>query len=163
MSKNILKKIIPAILIILIVGYFREIIFVHVNLQRSQLYFNETDKDYGYEFPTWLQFLKHMTYEELNNMKWIMTLAYFMFYFAIAYFLVRSIFKNKNYNKITIAVHVIFFISAGVSYIVGYLTGKGLEGYTLSRALMGILQSPVLIMLLIPAFILDQRQNLKNI
>lgn len=163
MNKLILKKAIPVIFVLLVVGYFREIIFVHINLQRTQVYYNETDADYGYEFPLWLQFLKSMTYNQLNNMKWLMTLAYFIFYFLISLYLVNSIFKNKIYNKITVAVHMLFLIAAAFSYVIGHFSGKGLEGYTLSRALMGILQSPVLIMLLIPAFILDQRQNLKNI
>jgi len=51
------------------------------------------------------------------------------------------------------------FFFAGIFYLVGTVTGKGLEGYTLSREFMGILQSPLLLMILTPTFILGDRQK----
>ena len=104
-------------------------------------------------------FLKKLDYTQLTQLKWILTVLFYLIYFGITYLLISAIFKNKTYNLITIASHLVFFLIAGIFYLVGVFTGKGLEGYTLSREFMGILQSPLLLMILIPTFILSDRQK----
>jgi hypothetical protein len=160
-NNKLFWKLIPVIVLIFIIGYFRELIFVHINFQRTQVYYHETDLDYNYTFPGILLFLKKLDYFQLTQLKWILTVVFYLIYFTITYLLVSNIFKNKMYNLITIAIHVLFFAIAGVFYLIGNFTGKGLEGYTLSREFMGILQSPLLLMILVPTFILSDRQ--KNI
>lgn len=158
-NNKLFWKLIPAIVIIFIVGYFREMIFVHINFQRTQVYYHETDLDYNYTFPGILLFLKKLDYAQLTQLKWILTLLFYLIYFGITYFLVSKIFKNKMYNLITVGAHLLFFFIAGIFYVIGHFTGNGLEGYTLSREFMGILQSPLLLMILIPSFILNDRQK----
>jgi hypothetical protein len=152
-------KLIPVIVVVFIIGYIRELIFVHINFQRTQVYYHETDLDYNYTFPGILLFLKKLDYAQLTQLKWILTVLFYLIYFGITYLLISAIFKNKTYNLITIASHLVFFLIAGIFYLVGVFTGKGLEGYTLSREFMGILQSPLLLMILIPTFILSDRQK----
>jgi len=158
-NNKLFWKLIPVIVIIFIIGYYRELIFVHINFQRTQVYYHETDLDYNYTFPGILLFLKKLDYSQLTQLKWVLTVLFYFIYFGITYLLVSTIFKNKTYKLITIATHFIFFAIAGIFYLVGYFTGKGIEGYTLSREFMGILQSPLLLMILIPTFILSDRQK----
>jgi hypothetical protein len=158
-NNKLFWKLIPVIVVVFIIGYIRELIFVHINFQRTQVYYHETDLDYNYNFPGILLFLKKLNYDQLTELKWILTVLFFLIYFGITYFLVSKIFKNKSYNIITIACHLVFFFVAGIFYLVGTVTGKGLEGYTLSREFMGILQSPLLLMILTPTFILGDRQK----
>lgn len=157
---SLIWKLIPSIIFIIVLGYFREIIFVHINFQRTQVYYHESDADYNYNFPGFLMFLKKLSYKELTSLKWALTVLFFLIYFISTYFIVSKIFKNKGYNKITIGIHLLFFIIAGVFYLAGQITGKGLDGYTLSREFMGILQSPLLLMILLPTFFLSERQTL---
>jgi hypothetical protein len=152
-------KLIPVVVLIFIIGYFRELIFVHINFQRTQVYYHETDTDYNYTFPGVLLFLKKLDYAQLTQLKWVLTVLFYLIYFGITYLLVSKIFKNRTYNLITIIAHLVFFILAGIFYLIGQFTGKGLEGYTLSREFMGILQSPLLLMILMPTFILSDRQK----
>ena len=158
-NNKLFWKLIPVIVIIFIIGYYRELIFVHINFQRTQVYYHETDLDYNYTFPGILLFLKKLDYSQLTQLKWVLTVLFYFIYFGITYLLVSTIFKNKTYKLITIVTHFIFFAIAGIFYLVGYFTGKGIEGYTLSREFMGILQSPLLLMILIPTFILSDRQK----
>jgi hypothetical protein len=51
-------------------------------------------------------------------------------------------------------VHLILFGVAALFYLVGYLMNRNAEGYTLAREIMGLLQSPLILMILLPTFYL---------
>jgi hypothetical protein len=128
-------------------------------ITKRTLFFHLHDKLLRSGYFLILLFLKKLDYAQLTQLKWILTVLFYLIYFGITYLLISAIFKNKTYNLITIASHLVFFLIAGIFYLVGVFTGKGLEGYTLSREFMGILQSPLLLMILIPTFILSDRQK----
>ena len=88
-----------------------------------------------------------------------MTVLVFFFYMSICLLTVWFYFRNKQYSLITIAIHGLLFLVAGIFYTLGKITGKGLEGYTLAREFMGILQSPLVLMILLPTFIISSRNK----
>ena len=147
------------LVLLIVVGYYREIFFVHVNMQVYMNYYHETDGTYNYHFPEWLLFLKQYSNTELFRIKWIMTVLVFFFYMAVCLLTVWFYFRKKQYSLITIGIHGLLFMVAGIFYTIGKITGKSLEGYTLAREFMGILQSPLVLMILLPTFIISSKNN----
>lgn len=72
-------------------------------------------------------------------------------YFSISYFLIRKIAATPFFNKILVYSYILITMLAVFSQLYGYLTHNRLtdDEYTLSRWLMGILQSPIICLILV--------------
>ena len=84
--------------------------------------------------------------------------------FSLAFMLwsiicVNALFKNNNYIKITIGVFTLLVIISSIFYFLGSLTGNTSFGYKFARIFMGIAQSPLPLMLLVPAFLLAEKTS----
>ena len=66
------------VLVLVILGYLREIFFVHIGYQIRLNYYHEFDRYYHYTFPKWLLFLKEYSSAELVKLKWVMTIVTFL-------------------------------------------------------------------------------------
>lgn len=158
-SNRIRKGIFLLIIIFLLVltGYARDFIFKTTNaLLRAW------DLDQDYPLPYFLSFLNNYEYDTIVNFKWVLTIAASLIYLFIALFTIRMLFERKKYLMVTIYTYAgIIAISAVFIAIGTFFPDSGEKMYEFARYLMGMAQSPVILMILIPAFKLSDKENHK--
>ena len=149
-----LKQIYLALLVLAIVAlsFFRESVFVNINGHIWFLYYHN-DKSYLYSF---LSFLLPLTYLQLYWFKWLLTLLFVALFLFLSCLVIKLLFGDKKFVKWTIYAFLAIIMIAAVSYGVGILFNKSGDGYLLARFFMGMIQSPFLLMFLIPAFFLEK-------
>lgn len=142
---NLKKKILLVLLLIVAValGYLRDYIFVSINEKTGQ-----GPNGSG----------------ELFIWKWPLTFAFALGYFALTCFLLHLIFAKKKYIYLVSAVYLFLF---SVSFLVsgaGYFFSSFEKVYPFIRTVMGIAQSPNVMMILIAACYFNERilANKKN-
>ena len=145
--KRILAIIVFAIMFISL-GFLREFLFVNINCQLGFLYYNYEksclDKDL-YELATW-------TYDRLMDLKWYLTILFTVLYLFLTLGTLQAIFNEKKCLYWTIAGYLGVILLSGFLYMGGNILGFPNEGYRMARVCMGVLQSPLPLMVLIPAF-----------
>ena len=147
------------IVLIIIIGFIREYLFYHLNYQLGKLYYREilASNDYTYQLPESLTVFDAMGYYQLYWFKWLLSGFFVLIYFFLTWLVIKRMFTGTRLVKrITIWTHVSLLIIAVLFFLYGYLPGQSQKGYMLSLAFMHILQSPLVLMLLIPAFKLMQ-------
>jgi hypothetical protein len=152
------KKYILVLLIVctlLLLGYYRDFVFRTINTV-----IQAKEYDAAFTSPPTLQFLDQYTYEGLIKLKWTLTLLFTLVYLGITLFTVKIVFDKKKYNRITIGVYAVIMLLSGLLMLTGYVFNSLLETmYELSRNLMGLAQSPIILMILIPAFKLSGQEH----
>ncbi|MBK7182006.1 MAG: hypothetical protein IPH89_03215 [Bacteroidetes bacterium] len=119
------------------------------------------DYDMDYPMPTHLSFFEQLEYSTVN-LKWFFTLFFAFLFYLTSHLAINYQFSNKNYNRIT------FYLFAGLTVLsalfigIGFLTSALSERmYEFARFLMGLAQSPLVLMVLIPAFMLVEKEKQK--
>lgn len=148
------------ILVILLLGYYRDFLFRTLNsiLQAR-------DYESAYNVPPSLKFLDGYSYSMLVRLKWILTIAFSLLYLSLSLITLRLLFNNRKYGLITIGVYIIVMAVSGIFMFLGVLFQDiSPRMYEIARYLMGMAQSPIILMILIPAFKLSGQEpnNISN-
>jgi hypothetical protein len=155
-----IKKIIWFISIacfILILGYYRDFVFKSVNALIQSYELNKV-----YSTPPSLSFFENFDYYALIKIKWILTLLFSLFYLAVSIISIKILFENNNYLRITIGVYIALALVSAIFMTTGYFfPGISHNMYSFSRYLMGMAQSPIVLMILIPAFKISEKESSK--
>lgn len=135
-------------------GFLRDSIFKTINsLLRAW------DLDQDYFLPPLLNFLENFQYDTLVNLKWILTLLFSLLYLLLSLITIKMLFGNRNFFKITIWSYVAILLVSGILITIGYVfKGTTEKTYEFARYLMGLAQSPLILMILIPAFKLSEKE-----
>jgi len=131
----------------------------------SLYYHREVD-----DFSASLHFLKNLDYTTAYFLKYPLTLFYFLSYFTTSYFAVRLLTTHKKYATWVIYIYALLLVLSGISMGYNYIFNNQLggNGYTFSRWLMGIAQSPLVAFFVIASgklfykFQLDKKQIHKD-
>jgi quinol-cytochrome oxidoreductase complex cytochrome b subunit len=142
----------------LIVGFVRENTFVTINYRLGDLYRN----DFRIELPNWLKFLEPLNYSELYYFKWFLTVLFASVFLLLSVKIVNTFFESSKYQKITIVIFTSIFIISFLGFAVGLMIRNINKGYTFSRFFMGLLQSPFIIIFIISALKLLERNKIEN-
>ena len=155
MNKKI-KYIYLGIFIILLVGlgFFRDFLFVNINYYLQELYYKNGG---DYNLPPSLKFINHFSYIQLYYGKWILTGLFSSAYFIISLKCIQILFKEKKYLQWTLFAYLFVGFTASLFYLYGLLFNDIAIGYRFSRIMMGLVQSPFVLMILIPAFQLEKK------
>lgn len=155
MKKN--KKIFLALFIILLIAlsFFRESVFININAHMWYLYY-QNDKSY---LLPWLSFLKPLSYSQLYSLKWILTVFFSILFFSLTSIIIKLMFNEWKFIKWTLIVFCGFLSVAALSYTAGILFNNTSDGYIVSRFFIGLVQSPFLLIFLIPAFKLSSSNS----
>ena len=151
-ANRFLNKIYLIVLIALMIalGFFREFVFVNINYRLKYLFYSEK---VSYMSDS-LRFLKVFSYDDLYWGKWILTIMFGLFYLGFTSLIVKFWFGNKSYIRWTFIFFAVIFFISFLSYMTGYIIDEREMGYKFARIFMGIVQSPLPLMMLIPAFML---------
>jgi hypothetical protein len=142
------------VLLLLFVGFYRDFVFKSINgLLKAW------DHDLGYYLHSSLAFLENLEYDTLVNLKWFLTLLFTLIYLAIAIFAVKIFFSQKKFILITCAVYIGITAVSALLMISGIILSNSPKMYEFARYLMGIAQSPVILMILIPVFKLAEKEK----
>ena len=152
MNKNL--KIVGFILSLITLGFLREYLFVSIN---STLYYKYTNEFNPHPFVI-EKYFSYFSYNTLYIAKWFITpLSAFIFWLTQRKFLF-FLFANKKPIQWLNFLYVVLFVLAGLFFVAGWAVGNLTQGYTFSRLFMGLLQSPVACMILIPIMHLYKKQ-----
>ncbi len=148
------------IILILIAGYYRDFIFKCINAILQAM-----DYEASYTPPPSLLFLKNYSYSALVKLKWGLTILFSLIYFLITIITLNLLFQKRKNILITAGSYCFVMLLSGIFMLIGYLF-QSLSGqmYECARYLMGMAQSPVILMILIPALKLSSQEpnNIPN-
>lgn len=141
-------------LLILLSGYLRDFIFKKINALLQAW-----DYDFDYQLPAGLQFLNNYEYDTVVNVKWLLTFLFWGLYLFISIITIRLLFRNRQlFLKITVGIYSVILLISGIFMSVGFVFSPLAENmYEFSRYLMGMAQSPLILMILIPVFSLYEK------
>ena len=143
------------ICIILLAGFYRDFIFRAINALLQAW-----DHDMTYTMPGGFRFLESWQYSTVVNFKWLLTLLFSALYLLIAIIVVRYAFHNKKFIRITIAAYIGIILVSALFIITGMLLKSSAEKmYEFARYFMGMAQSPIVLMVLIPVFKLAGKEK----
>lgn len=146
------------ILSLLAAGYYRDFVFKSINALLQAW-----DHNIDYYLPSSLRFLENYEYETIVNLKWLLTLLFSIVYLAIALITIRFTFKNRYFLKLTTVIYVVIIIVSGLFIFSGLIFSRASEkAYEFARYFMGMAQSPVILMILIPLFKISEKEKARD-
>jgi len=146
------------VILIITLGFYRDYIFVNINAQLDYL----QGRFHYYTHP-YLGVLNKLTESELYQLKWFLTLFVTLLYLSISSLVLLVLFRNKKPVLWLVYFYLSVFILAGVCYLLGHNFNFAAKGYRFARILMGFIQSPIPLMIVILGVILDtKKQNSIN-
>jgi hypothetical protein len=150
-------KIFFFILLLATMGFFRENLFVNINNVLYNKLYNGSNPVVWY-----LVFLNNISYNVVYAAKWFITPFFaFVFWFTQKQFL-TLLFHEKKITRWLSILYLSLFLLAGIFFVAGWALGDINKGYTFSRLFMGLLQSPVACMILIPTAYLYKQTNINQ-
>ena len=156
MSRKI--KIFLFVLLLILLGLFRETLFVNVN----GVLYNKLYQTNEHTIIRFLSFISQFSYRSIYMAKWFITPFFaFIFWFVQRQFL-WFLFHEKKAIKWLGVLYLSLFLLAGIFFVAGWAFGDLYSGYTFSRLFMGLLQSPVPCMILIPTVYLYKKTNINQ-
>jgi hypothetical protein len=155
------RKILWSILIIALLclaGFYRDFVFKSIN-NLLQAW----DNDMSYSMAAHLSFLEEFEYDSLVRLKWLLTLLFSLCFLLITMLAIHVLFTNRYYLRIAIFSYLALVILSALITFTGFLIeGLADEAYELARYLMGIAQSPLVLMILVPCFLLADKKGLNR-
>ena len=143
-----ISKLIVFISIIIAAGFLRLYLFENINHQLAYMYY-ENDISYVTEG---LSFIDNYSYDTLMDVKWVLTIFFTIAYLSLTLGIINLLFSNRQFMHITLFIFgLIIFVSFILYSTFGFVNESAL-GYRLARFCMGVVQSPLPLMILIPAF-----------
>jgi len=131
-------------------GFFREFVFVNVNEQIRVTYYKVGDSQLA---PS-MRFLEGTDYGTLYYSKWILTLVFTLIFAGLAALIVKLLFAEKKFVRLTLLVYAGVFALGILFFGLGLLLGQQEKLYTIARFLAGLVETPAMLIVLIPAFYL---------
>ncbi|CAG0952712.1 MAG: hypothetical protein HND27_04705 [Bacteroidetes bacterium] len=136
MAKNIFTTLF--FLLIFLVGYFREAVFLVLNTVIHNYPF-----PYNAVYSKPPNFLYEISTSHLLLLKWVLTGAFSLLFMAFTMGLIHLYFKHKEYNKLVLWVYALLLVVSGFITLLGLITGHFEDVYTFSRFVVGLAQSPL--------------------
>ncbi|MCC6251810.1 MAG: hypothetical protein IT238_05055 [Bacteroidia bacterium] len=154
------KEILFILIIIIafvIAGFLRDAIFMSINSQLYKLYF----KNYDYTLPSWLSYFDSWPYMKLYYFKYWLTAGFILLYFLLSILSLRLVVGSYSKSKWVIYAYGIIIFLSILTYMGGYFLNNFPKGFLFTRNMIGLLQSPFITMVVIPALKLEENKSLK--
>ncbi|MBL7889107.1 MAG: hypothetical protein JNL24_06120 [Bacteroidia bacterium] len=153
-KKNKYFVLLLIVTLIVFISFYRDYFFRTVNAMLLAW-----DYEMDYPMPAHLRFFESFDYDAVLNLKWLFTLVFAAVFYFISRYTIQYLFSNRNYNRIVLFAFAGLTVLSGLFMIIGWMVPSSLERmYEIARFLMGLAQSPVVLMVLIPAFMLAEKE-----
>jgi hypothetical protein len=137
------------VLIYVIIGFFREFLFLNVN---EQLRVMTSRYKESYVDPS-MQWISGLSYSTLYISKWLFTFVFTALFAFIASRTIKIAFEDKGLIKLTWIAYAVVFCLGMLFYLIGSLIGNPEATYDLARFLAGLTETPVLLVILSASFL----------
>lgn len=146
-------------LLFAVLGYYREKFFVTLNHLMFIKYYGHNND--GPPLDSFIHFLDQYDYQTLYYSKYPLTVLSILLFGALSLFAVRFILGTKKLWRWVVYSYLILLTLAGISMLFGFIVNQRLQDdeYTLSRWLVGIIQSPIITIIIIAGHQLLTHQN----
>jgi hypothetical protein len=134
----------------IIIGTYREYFFILINNIMTVKYYGRVNR---MPAPDSLRFLENLDYATLYYSKYPLTVLSFLVFYGLSYWCLKSLRIDKNLLKWLTYSYLLLLLLSTVSMLWGYFIKVRLQDdeYTFSRWLMGIAQSPLVVLFLLAA------------
>jgi len=139
------------------IGYLRDFIFKNTNIHLEAKYL---EVDYSTE--NIMDVLKNFSYWTIYILKWVLTVLFAFLYYITQRFILQKVVKANFVKKWLNFMYLFLLILSALALGIGWVFGDIERGYTFSRIFMGILQSPLPIMFLLPVAIANLKLREEN-
>jgi hypothetical protein len=130
-------------ILLIYLGFLRDSIFININYIIDKLYYN---KEVVYYHSMYFN-LVPLGVSGLGKLKWVLTLLFTLVNGGLSWIILKNLFKDSRASiSLLLWGYGLLFIIAALLFIGGKVIGVDELGYTLSRRFMGVLQSPVPLM-----------------
>lgn len=141
---------------VIALGFFREFVFVHINEYLFALWYDEPSRALEV-----IPFLANFDYYTLYYSKFFLTVLFAGLFFMMSLITLQLIY-HKNYWKLLGIIYLVLLLTAGTAMALGYLSDGIRETYPFARLMMGVAQSPLILMVLIPGIWLKRSRAATN-
>lgn len=142
------------LLFIFLIGYLREAIFLVINAV-----YEKKEFPYNSAYITPPDFLYQWSDTTLLYLKWGLTLFFSLIFTGLTLWLIHYYFKIKKYNQFTILIYGTLILFAAIISIIGIIINSFDNVYTLSRFVIGLVQSPLVSLVLFTLFYFISSQH----
>lgn len=132
---------------IVILGFLRGYLFGNINWAYKTL-----TEDRMNQARDEFQFLLSWSPSSIVALKWVLTILFISLFSFLSYLIIKIYFKNKTYNRITLVLFSGIFITSAFLFLVGKVFNISSDIYHIIRALMGLGQSFMPLMILFILF-----------
>ncbi len=155
-----IKKISLLLLVLFIfafVGFSRDFLFKNTNTHLgAKLY------EMDYSTHNFMDVLQNFSYWTIYTLKWVMTILFAALYYFIQRLVLIKTVKANFVKKWLNFMYLFLLILSALALGIGWVFGDINRGYTFSRIFMGILQSPLPIMFLLPVAFANSKLTEEN-
>jgi hypothetical protein len=145
--------VLTMIVVFVITGFIRDAVFTNINAQLFKLYF----KNYEFTLPPYLSAFDSWPYMKLYYFKYVLTAASIFIYFLLSVAAIRVFSGSMSTVKWVYYAYGIVLLLCLLTYFGGVLLHNFPKGYLFTRNLVGLLQSPFIVMMIIPALKLEKK------
>lgn len=152
-----MKKILfylSALALFALIGFLRDFIFKNTNIHLEAKYLGV---DYSTE--NIMDVLNKLSYWKIYILKWVLTVVFACLFYISQLFILRKVIKANFVKKWLNFMYIFLILLSALTLGIGWLADDIERGYTFSRIFMGILQSPLPIMFLLPVAISVMKTN----
>lgn len=137
-----------SVIILIALSFFRESVFVNINTHMWHLFYHN-DKTY---LAPYLSFLQQLSYSQFYWFKWALTVFFSLLFLFLSCIIIQLVFKEKKFIRWTIYSFAAIMAVSALAFVIGKLLNRSEDGYIISHFFMGMIQSPFVLIFLIPAF-----------
>lgn len=147
------------LIVFLAINFLRDYFFKNVNSILGHKLLNTTRHYARSEFNG----LENLNYQELYLFKWVGLLLFSVLFFAFTYFILKTIYPD--YKKSILKTTTITYIGLGmvIAVCIGfyYVPSISQASYLIARRLLGVLHSPIPLMLLFLIYLVQKKLSSK--
>ncbi|MBN8704119.1 MAG: hypothetical protein J0M08_13710 [Bacteroidetes bacterium] len=151
-----MKKIAIVLIVISVVllGYLRDFIFVNTNYSIYLALHPDSYNLYAKGVHSFfLTIYKDVSIKTMYLVKYFFTVLFIILYFLLVLLSCRYIFSSKQFDKFIIVLFSIFSCAGIAVYLFIYELFNKEWGYTLSRYILGIIQTPIIVIIIFGALL----------
>lgn len=142
------------LVVIIALGFLRDFIFVNINYIIDRLFYNLE----VYYYHSFYDFLEPLDIAGLMTLKWVLTFIFTLINLGLSVIILKQLFvQPKTPLQLIYFGYMVMFLVAGLFFIFGKVSDFTDLGYTLARRFMGVLQSPVPLMIVATVHLLFDR------
>lgn len=149
-------KLFLFLIIFVLVGLFREYVFININNIIYFKYYKNTTVPIPFGF-VWLT---KLSYTYLYYLKYPLTILFVLIYYFLNYFFLKIFAHKLFYIRVLQVVYIVVFITSAFLMLYSYFIHKKLDTdeYHFSRGLMGLVQSPLISFVLFALYLWDKNK-----